>query len=162
MRMNRGIWILGLMATLFTVGNVYATVFFYVLMCFDSCLDIGSTILSGQPQSLVVLLLPFAMLIPSLAIGLAAWIWEIVELRRMNAGQTTRVFVALFPLVVIIVGVAVTLLTSVTDQGSVVVHPFNSWSGTFALALWPLLVALVAIFWRPARPFASPSGAAST
>lgn len=151
MRMNRGIWILALVATLVTLGNVFATTFFYVLMCFDSCLDVGAAITSGQLQSLTALLLPLAALIPSLAMILAAWIWELVELRRINA-ERARIFVALFPLVVLIVGVAVILLTSVTSPGAVVVRPFNIWSGSLALALWPLLVALVGLFWRRSAP----------
>ena len=128
-------------------------------------------ILRGQSQGFIDLLLPLVFLIPSLTMIVAAWIWEIVDLRRMNA-EHTRIVVAFFPLIAIIVGGAVTLLIRVLDQGRVVSYPYSVWprtynllsdlSGIYALALWPLLVSLVAIFWRgPAPTGVFPAEAAS-
>lgn len=161
MRLNRGILFVGLAGTLAALGNVYISVIFYALLCFDSCFDVGSTIASGQLQGLLGLLAPLAMLIPSLALILAGWIWALVELRRSNAGRT-RALVAYFPAMSLIVGVAVTLIASVTAQRGLVVFPIDIWYGTFALALWPLAVTLVSIFWRgQGQPHAAGTGTAS-
>ena len=155
--MSRGIWIMGLASTLFVLGGAYVAVFFYLLLCLVSCPDVSGMILRGQPLGFIDLLLPLIYLIPSLIMIVAAWIWEIVDLRRMNAGRA-RLFVSLFPLIAIIVGGAVTLLIRVASQGRGVGYSYSVWPGTYnlvsdlsgiyALALWPLLVALVALFWR--------------
>ena len=153
---------MGLASTLFVLGSAYVTVFAYMLLCLDSCPDVSGMILRGQPLGFIDLLIPLEYLIPSLAMIVAAWIWEIVDLRRMNAWRT-RVVVALFPLISIIVGGAVTLLVRVASHGRMVGYPYSVWPGTYnlvsdlsgiyALALWPLLVTLVALFWRrPAQP----------
>jgi hypothetical protein len=166
MRLSRGIWILGVAATFFALGGAYVTVFAYMLLCLDSCPDVSGMILSGQPLGFIDLLLPLVFLVPSLTMILAAWIWEIADLRRMSAGRT-RVSVALFPLIAIVVGVTITLLISVMSHGRAVSHIYGVWPGTYslvsllsgiyALVLWPLLVTLVAIFWRrPAQSGALP------
>src|SRR5579859_7449937 len=147
MRMNRGILALGIVATVATVANVYATIIFNALLCSDSCSSLGATLTSGQPQTILGMLIPLALLFPSVTLTLAGWVWELVDLRRMGAGRQ-RAFVAWLPVIAILVGVAATLLTGYTSQSGWQLYPFNTWFGSFALALWPLLLTLVAVFWR--------------
>ncbi len=161
MRLNRGILALGIAATLFALLNVYASGIMYVLICMDSCADIGSTIAAGGLSGLTQLLLPGAFLAPSLALILTTWIWMLVDLRRQGAARLL-VFGYTFPVITLFAGLVITLLTSVNTKGGLVVYPFNVLYGSFALALWPLLIMLVAIFWRrPAQSGELPPKAAS-
>ncbi len=156
MRLNRGILALGITATLITLGNAYATIIFYVLICMDSCTDLGSLVSANGLSGLTPLLLPSVLLVPSLALILSAWIWMLVELRRLQAARLLA-FGYIFPVIALVAGLAISLLTSVNAQGGLTIYPFNVWNGSFALALWPLLVTLVAIFWRgPTRSEALP------
>lgn len=160
MRLNRGILILALVAIPVAIANVFATIIFYVLfLCFDTCPAIGSYVQYPSPQGFFALLAPSLLLFPALALILATWIWMIRELRRMGAGRL-RVVVILVPLITLILGVAVTITSGLVSTGSLTIYPFDMWNGSFALALWPLLMALVAWRWRAASTVATPTGSA--
>ncbi len=157
MRLNRGIIILGIVATLVTIANVYFSLILDALLCFDSCVDVGGMLANGQWPSL---LLPLLILFPSAILIVVAWAWEINVARRLGARRLLRAVVA-FPVVSLIAGLAVAFLTSISAQG-LVMYPINIGYGSFALALWPLLVTLTAAFWRGATAApAVTSGAAA-
>ncbi len=161
MRLSRGLWIMGLAGTLFTLLNVYFTVVIYGLWCIDTCAeDVGSILVERGSNSLTQLLLVNVFLIPCLSVIFAVWIWMLVDLRRQQAMRLFA-FGCAFPVFALVTWVVVTFLTSSHSQKALAVYTVNLWYGSFALALWPLLVTLVAIFWRPARPVTSPSMAAS-
>lgn len=164
MRLSRGILALGIGATLFTLGNVFYTFIIYELLCIDgprqpgSCTDISSLVAAN---GLTPLLIPSAALLPCLSLILGAWIWMLVDVRQLRAARLL-IFGYSFPVIALVIGLAVTLLTSFNSQGMLIVQPLNLWYGDFALALWPLLVTLVALFWRrPAQTAPAPSDAAS-
>ena len=166
MRMSRGVWIMGLASTLFTIFNVFLTFILYELMCLegprtpgslpDSCTDLGSFIAGGNLTSLLI---TNAYLLPCLGVMLGVWIWMLADLRRLRAARLLP-FVYVFPVIVLVTGIAITLLTSLQTHGALIVRVINLWYGSFALALWPLLVTLVALFWRrstqPAQSEAAP------
>ena len=80
----------------------------------------------------------------------------LVELRQLGAGRVRRT-VVFFPLITLAIGAVATLIISVASSGSLTVLPFDLWYGSFALALWPLFMALVAWRWRGAAPAKAPS-----
>jgi hypothetical protein len=151
-RLNRGLLILGIVAIPSAFINAYVSGAFFVLFtCFDACLNVGNAIGQGQFTDLTALILPLFALAPALLFIVLCWIWELVELRRWHASQTMRM-VWLFPVLTLVVLVSVTLLTSLTSSGALVVTGLNVWYGTLALALWPALIALVAGFWKGPTP----------
>ncbi|HEX8732619.1 MAG TPA: hypothetical protein VF725_11245 [Ktedonobacterales bacterium] len=149
MRLNRGIIILGLAATVVTVASVYFTLILDALLCFDSCLTVGAT-MQAEGFSAIRLLFPQLFLLPALILIVVVWLWELRETRRLG-GRGLAAAIAWLPLLALIAIVAVAFLTSLTPQG-LRMYPINIGFGTFALAGWPLLVALIAAFWRPAAP----------
>ena len=153
MRMSRGIWIMGLAGTLFTLLSVYFTLILYGFWCIDTCAeDVGSIVAQRGPNSLTGLLFINAFFIPCLVVILGVWIWMLVDLRRQ---QATRLFAfgCAFPAFALATWVVVVLLTSSYSQTGLAVYTGSLAYGSFALALWPLLVTLVALFWRrPAQP----------
>lgn len=163
MRLNRSIVILGLAATLVTVANVFGTLILDALLCFDSCPTVGETI-QANGFGAISLLDPQLFLFPSLMMIVVVWLWALREIRRLG-GQRLAVVVAWLPLLALLAVVAVAFLTSITPQG-LRMRPINIGFGTFALAGWPLVVALIAAFWRPdaqpgpAAPAAPETGAA--
>lgn len=154
MRLNRGIIILGIVATLVTLVNVYFSLIIDALLCFDSCSDIGSRIASGQYQQLPSALFPLLLLFPSAILIVVVWIWAINEARRLGAGRIVSA-IASYPAIALIAAIAVAFLTSISERG-LVMYPINIGYGSFMLALWPLLVTLTAIFWRGAAPMPAP------
>jgi hypothetical protein len=148
--LNRGLVILSVVATLVALGNAFLSgAFWVVFTCFDTCLNVGTSIASGQFSDLIALLVPLAALAPAVAIILACWIWELVELRRQGATRAT-LMTWIFPVFTLLVIIGVTLLTSVTADGTLTLYGTNVWYGTLALAIWPALVTLVALIWRGA------------
>lgn len=154
MRLNRGIIILGLAATLVTVANVFGSLIFDVLLCFDSCPTVGETIQSSG-FSAITLLFPQLFLFPALILIVVVWVWALREARTLGAGRL-RIAIACLPLLALAAVVTVTFLTSLTPQG-LLMHPINIGFGTYALAGWPLLVALIAAFWRPSAQAPTPA-----
>ena len=149
MRLNRGIIILGLAATVVTVASVYFTLILDALLCFDSCPTVGATI-QAEGFAAIRLLYPQLFLLPALILIVVVWLWELRETRRLGARRLATA-IAWLPLLAFVAIVAVAFLTSITPDG-LRMHPINIGFGTFALAGWPLLVALIAAFWRPATP----------
>ena len=164
--MSRGIWIMGLASTLFTLFNVFLTFFLYKLLCLDghrtpgnlpgSCTDLGSFLAGNHLTSLLI---TNAYLLPCLGVILGVWRWMLVELRRQRAARLLT-FGYAFPVIVLVTDIAITLLSSGQTHGTLIVRMINLWYGSFALALWPLLVTLVALFWRRPAQSEAASGPA--
>jgi hypothetical protein len=106
-------------------------------------------------SGIVNLLLPSFFLFPSLIFVIIIWLWLASELRR--AGQAhLRLWTLSFPLLALALGAVITLLASLISEGGLTVYPTHVWVGSWALALWPLLVGLVA--WRtPPAPTTPPA-----
>jgi hypothetical protein len=162
MRLSRGIWIMGLCATLFTLLNVLATELLYGLWCIDTCNeDVGTIIAQRGSNALAGLFVIDAFLIPCLVPVIGVWIWMLVDVRRQRAARLL-IFGYTFPVLSLALWVVIVFLTSSHSQKALVVYTGNLWIGSFALVLWPLLVTLVAIFWHgPAQSGALPSETAS-
>lgn len=157
MRLNRGVIILGLAATLVTIANVFGTLILDALLCFDSCPTVGATI-QAEGFSAIRLLYPQFFLLPSLVLCVLVWVWTLRE-ARMAGARGLRATIACLPLLALAATVAVAFLTSLTPQG-LAMRPINIGFGTFALAGWPLLIGLFAAFWRPgvqASPASAPA-----
>lgn len=154
MRLNRGVMILGIVATLVTLVNVYFSLIIDALLCFDSCSDVGSQIASGDTRGLLSLLLPLLTLFPSAVLIVVAWAWEINEAQRFSARRLLSAVIS-FPAVSLIAAIAVAFLTSISERG-LVMYPINIGYGSFMLALWPLLITLTAIFWQRSTSTSAP------
>lgn len=143
--MNRGIVAIGIVGVIVTLGNVYVTGIYAVLACFDSC----SSVVSLVASSPFTVLVPFLLLSPALALILVGWIWQLITLRQMGA-RGALIFVACFPLIAL-VAIAITIVLRTVTQNTAPLDftPLQLWVGEFALALWPLLVSIVAWAMRP-------------
>ncbi len=138
--MNRGILAIGIAGIVLTVANVFASIIFMALMCFDTC----PPVLSSIQYAPWTMLLYFAGLVPALGVILGGWIWQLRELGRMGA-RTLRVFVATFPLIAVVVIASVTFIAAASaGVAPLNFTPMHLWSGEFGLVLWPLLVSIVA------------------
>jgi hypothetical protein len=138
--MNRGILVIGIASIVIALVNVFASVIFVVLACFDSCPSTLTSI-GYAPQ---FILIPFVALSPALGIILVGWIWEMIELRRVGA-RGTLVFVAVFPLITLVAIMIATFIAAASEGVAPLdFTPIHLWMGEFALALWPLLVSIVA------------------
>lgn len=160
--MNRGILILGIVGIVFALANAFAAGLFAVLTCFDSC----SSALSIARNAPLSILAYFVWLAPALTLILAAWIWQIVELRRMGA-RGMLAFAATFPIITVVVMAAVTLIAAASAGfAPLAFTPLHLWTGEFGLAVWPLLVSIVAFVRRqrtgaPGAGSTTPPNAAS-
>ena len=142
--MNRGILIIGIASVFVALGNVYASGIFFVLICIDSCPP-ALQLIGASPQTV---LLPFVALWPALALILVAWVWEIIELRRLRA-RGTLLFVALAPLIALAAIAGATALTAATQNTAPLnFKPLQLWAGEFAIVIWPLLVSIIAFIQR--------------
>ncbi|HEY8323189.1 MAG TPA: hypothetical protein VIG77_01780, partial [Ktedonobacterales bacterium] len=145
--MNRGVLIIGIVGIVLTLANVFASVIFAALACFDSCPSV-LTIVGSSPLSLLIVPL---LLGPSLALIGVGWIWELIALRRLRR-QGAIIVVALAPLITLVVVLAVAAIAAASSGVAPQdFTPLHLWTGGFALALWPLLVSVVAFIWRERR-----------
>lgn len=144
---NRGILIIGIVGVVWTLGNVFASSIYAALACFDSC----PSVLTLAGSSPLTLLLPVLLLSPSLVLIVVGWIWELIALRRMRR-QGGVIVVALAPLFTLVAVLGVAAIAAV-DSGLAPqdFNPLHLLTGAFALALWPLLVSVVAFIWRERR-----------
>jgi hypothetical protein len=141
---NRGILIIGVAGVFLTLANVFATVIFAALACFDTC----SSALSMVGAAPLALLIPVLLLAPSLVMIMVGWVWELSALRRMRR-QGAIVLVALAPLIALVAVLAIAAIAAVSSGlAPQDFTPLHLWTGGFALALWPLLVSVVAFIWR--------------
>lgn len=142
--MNRGILAIGIVGIVLTVANVFASIIFMALMCFDTC----PPVLSSIQYAPWTMLLYFAGLVPALGVILGGWIWQLRELGRMGA-RTLRVFVATFPLIAVVAIASVTFIAAASaGVAPLDFTPLNLWMGEFGLVVWPLLVSVVAFALR--------------
>jgi hypothetical protein len=149
---NRSVLIIGVAGVVLTLANVFATVIFAALTCFDSC----PSALSMVGASPLILLIPLLLLAPSLVMIIAGWIWELIALRRMRR-QGAIIVVALAPLIALVAVLAIAGIAAVSSGlAPQDATPLHLWTGGFALALWPLLVSVVAFIWRERRATAPP------
>jgi hypothetical protein len=164
--LDRGLVILGAVATLIALANAFLAGVFYVLFtCFDTCLNVGNSITSGYYSDLIALVVPLGALTPAVTFSAVCWVWELVALRRQGATRAA-LLTAFFPVFSLLVMIGVTLLTSLAPGGGLAVYGTNVWYGSLAIALWPALVTIMALAWRGAAPassasFASPPSSAS-
>jgi hypothetical protein len=145
--MNRGVLIIGIVGIVLTLANVFASVIFAALACFDSC----PSVLSMVGAAPLALLIPVLLLAPSLVMIIVGWVWELSALRRMRR-QGAIIVVALAPLITLVAVLAVAAIAAVSSGlAPQDFTPLHLWTGGFALALWPLLVSVVAFIWRERR-----------
>lgn len=151
--MNRGILAIGIASVLVTVANVFGSIIFDVLFCFDTCPSVISDI---QYSPLTSLLFLVAMG-PALALILVCWIWQLRELRRMGE-RGLLIFAATFPVIALVtVVIIIVLATTSSHVAPLAFNPLHLWSGEFGLAIWPLLVSIVAWVRREPRRMAAPT-----
>jgi hypothetical protein len=151
---NRGVLIVGVAGVALTLANVFATFIFAALACFDSCPSALSMV-QASPLTLLFLVLLVA---PALALIGVGWVWELVILRRMRR-PGSMIAVALAPLLALVVVLALAAIAAARD--GLAPQDFNTlhlWSAGFALALWPLLVSVVAFIQRERRAPPLPPG----
>lgn len=142
--MNRGVLIIGVVGIVVALANAIASGIIAALYCFDSCTSV-ITIVSYSPQTLLLALL---IVSPALSLIAVAWIWELLTLRQLRA-RGTLIFVALFPLITLVAVIAVTMIAALKHSAAPLAFtPLDLWSGAFALALWPLLVSIIAFIQR--------------
>lgn len=147
--MNRGILALGITTVIITLGSAFASIFVAILSCFDTCPPVFSV--ARNPAQ--TLLLQFMFLAPAVIMALVVWIWQIIELRRMGE-RNTLIAVATFPALALVAIVVITALATVSSgRAALAFTPLDLWTGKFGLALWPLLISIVAFIKRsrPAR-----------
>lgn len=143
----RGVLIIGIAAAALTAINVFVSGIFAALACFDTCSSMGSLVASSP---LVLLVAPL-LVAPSLALIGVGWIWELIALRRMRR-QGAIIVVALAPLITLVAVLAVAAIAAVSSGlAPQDFTPLHFLTGEFALALWPLLVSVVAFIWRERR-----------
>lgn len=144
---NRGVMIIGIVGVVLTLGNVFASVIFAALACFDTCPPV-LLMVSSAPLDLLIMPL---LVGPALALIGVGWIWELIALRRIGR-QGALVVVALAPLITLVAVLAVAAIAAVSSGlAPQDFTPMHLWTGGFALALWPLLVSVVAFIWRERR-----------
>lgn len=153
---NRNLMGLGLVGAVFAALNVWFTVLFYNVMCntvegYGGCPTVDKMVQTMGASGVVNLLLPSFFLFPALIFILIIWLWLAGELGRAGEARL-RLWTFSFPVIALAVGVVIALVASFISQGALKVYPMSVWGGSWALALWPLLVAWVA--WRtpPAPP----------
>ena len=144
---DRGVLIIGIVGVVWTLGNVFASGIYAALACFDSC----PSVLTMVGSSPLIVLIPVLLLAPSLALIVVGWIWELIALRRMRR-QGAIIVVALAPLITLVAVLAVAAIAAVSSGlAPQDFTPLHFLTGEFALALWPLLVSVVAFIWRERR-----------
>lgn len=144
---SRGVLIVGVAGVALTLANVFATFIFAALACFDSC----PSALSMVQASPLTLLFPVLLVAPALVLIGVGWVWELVILRRMRR-PGSLIAVALAPLLALVVVLALAAIAAA--RAGLAPQDFNTlqlWSAGFALALWPLLVSVVAFILRERR-----------
>ncbi len=146
--MNRGIFIIGVVSIFVTLGNIFVSGIFNVLTCFDTCPSLASMIANSPLSALLYVV----FLIPALTLILIAWIWELRELRQAQA-MGLLAFAATFPLIAL-AAIFVGAVLAAVSQGIPPLEftPLHLWDGEFALALWPLLVSIIAFARRQRAP----------
>lgn len=151
--MNRGILAIGLASVLVTVTSVFASIIFFVLTCFDTC----PSVVSDLQYSPVTALLFLIALGPAVALTLVCWIWQLRELRRMGE-RGLLIFAATFPAITLVtVAAIIVIATTNAHIAPLDFNPMQLWDGEFGLAVWPLLVSIVAWVRRSPRRMAGPT-----
>ncbi len=155
--MNRGILAIGIASILVTVASVFASISFFGLMCFDTCPSVVS-VLQYSPRTARWFVVGLG---PAVALILVCWIWQLRELRRMGERELL-IFAATFPVIALVtVAIIIVIATTRAHMAPLDFNPLQLWQAEFGLAVWPLLVSIVA--WAPralrriARP-TSPTG----
>jgi hypothetical protein len=149
--------VFGLVAAAFAALNVWFTVLFYNIMCYTyhgygGCPTVNKMIVTTGANGVVTLAFPWFFLFPALVFIIIVWLWLASELRRASATRL-RLWTFSFPLIALVACAIFTLIASLISQGALIVYPISLWYGSWALVVWPLLVALVG--WR-ARPATAP------
>ncbi len=151
--MNRGILAIGIASILVTIASVFASIIFFVLTCFDTCPSVISD-LQYSPRTALLFVVGLG---PAVTLILVSWIWQLRELRRMGE-RGLLIFAATFPVITLVtVAVIIVISTARAHIAPLDFTPLQLWDGEFGLAVWPLLVSIVAWVRREPRRVAGPS-----
>lgn len=151
--MNRGILAIGIASIFVTVASVFASIIFFVLTCFDTCPSVVS-VLQYSPRTALLFLVGLGL---AVALTLVCWIWELRELRRMGE-RGLLIFAATFPAIALVtVAIIIVIATTRAHMAPLDFNPLQLWQGEFGVAVWPLLVSIVAWVRREPRRVASPA-----
>ncbi len=152
--MNRGILIIGITSMFVTIASVFASIMFFVLTCFDTCPSVISDI-QYSPRTALLFVVGLG---PAVALILVCWIWQLRELRRMGE-RGLLIFAATFPVIALVtIAIIIVIATTNAHMAPLDFNPLQLWQGEFGLAVWPLLVSIIAWVRREHRPVASPAG----